>query len=305
MKSFKNFYDSQPIVVESIINCADPLEAKVMLLGANYDKTSSFGKGADKGPKAIKKCLDEQIEFDEKFTRSLKIAYHSLGDLNVFSPEKMIYIVARNFLYFYDKEKFIITIGGEHSVSNGPFKALALRENPGDITIFQIDAHLDMRDTDADYNDKPWGKYAHSCVMRRGAELGFKTTQVGIRASSKDEYAFAEKHGSKVFRWGRGHIPSIDVVVNSIETEKVYVTIDVDGFDPSHMPATGTPVQGGIEWYYGLDLLKKVFKEKDVVATDIVEVAPRPHDHLTEYGAAQIVYNMITWKFGNEKKIYR
>jgi len=290
-------------MVDSIVNCESPSEADVVLLAANYDKTSSFGKGADKGPKIVKDCLDTQIEFYERFTKSnpvadgSKISYYDMGDLNSMEPETMVNMLERRFGLFYDEGKFMITLGGEHSVSNGPFKHTASKQNAKDITIFQIDAHLDMRDTDADYRDKPFGKYAHSCVMRRGAELGFKTVQVGIRASSKDEYEFAEKHGSKVFQWGKGYIPSIDVIVNSIETEKVYVTVDVDGFDPSHMPETGTPVQGGIEWWYGQELLRKIFKEKDVIAADIVEVAPKFDPSLTAYGAAQIVYNMIAWKF--------
>ena len=300
-------------MVDSIINCKNPLEAQVVLLAANYDVTSSFGKGADKGPAAIKSCLDGQIEFYERGTRTSptlerKIAYNDLGDLNNLSPEEMVDVVGKKFFEHYRRDKFVVTVGGEHSVSNGPFRYLAKKHNPEDVTLFQIDAHLDMRDTDADYNDKPWGKYAHSCVMRRGAELGFRTVQVGIRASSKDEYEFAERLGSMVFRWGRGFngrqiaIPDIDTIVNSIETARVYVTIDVDGFDPSHMPETGTPVQGGIEWWYGQELLRKVFEEKNVIATDVVEVAPKFDPSLTAYGAAQLIYNMIAWKFAKERK---
>ena len=293
-------------MVDSIINCNNHLEAGVVLLAANYDRTSSFGKGADKGPEVIKACLDRQIEFYERMTRtspaeSLKIAYDDLGNINRLFPEKMVDMVGKKFLEHYRRNRFVITIGGEHSVSNGPFIALAGRRDLKDITLFQIDAHLDMRDTDADYNNNSWGKYAHSCVMRRGAELGFKTVQVGIRAASKDEYDFAERHGSFVFKWGR-NVPSIDDIVNAIQTKDVYVTIDVDGFDPSHMPETGTPVQGGIEWWYGVDLLRKVFEEKNVIAADVVEVAPKQEVSLTAYGAAQLVYNMIAWKYAKELK---
>jgi len=291
-------------MVDSIINCKNPLEAQVVLLAANYDKTSSFGKGANKGPVAIRTCLDRQIEFWERTTRTspterLKIAYHNMSDLNHLRPEEMVNAVESVFEKLYERGVFVLTVGGEHSVSNGPFRYLAKKHNPEDVTLFQIDAHLDMRDTDADYNDKPWGKYAHSCVMRRGAELGFRTVQVGIRASSKDEYSFAERFGSRVFRWGRD-VPSIDDIAGSIQTRDVYVTIDVDGFDPAHMPETGTPVQGGIEWWYGQELLRRVFEEKKVIAADVVEVAPKQKPSLTAYGAAQLIYNMIAWKFAKK-----
>ena len=291
-------------MIESIINCENPFEADVVLLAANYDKTSSFGKGADKGPVAVKDCLDGQIEITNP---ELKISYYDPGDLNSMEPEIMVSMLERRFGLFYDEGKFMITLGGEHSVSNGPFKHLASKQDAKDITIFQIDAHLDMRDTDADYRDKPFGKYAHSCVMRRGAELGFKTVQVGMRrAYSKEEYEFARQHGSKVFEWGKGFtgrqivVPSIDNIVNAIETDQVYVTIDVDGFDPVHMPETGTPVQGGLEWWYGVNLLRKVFEQKKIVAADIVEIAPKLDPSLTAYGAAQLIYWMVGWKFNKK-----
>lgn len=285
---------------QSIINTRNLDQADVILLGANYDKTSSFGKGADRGPKAIIDCLNTQIEFYERFTKAepannLKIVYKDLGDLNKLMPEQMVDKVANEFKKYYQQKKFVLMLGGEHSISNGVFQVLSKIEKPENITILQIDAHMDMRDTDADYNDKPWGKYAHSAVMRRACELGFNITQVGIRAYSKEEYDFASKQKNVMFfEWGKGKIPTTNIIINSIKTKNVYLTFDVDGIDPSVMPATGTSVQGGLEWYYTLNLISALFKKKNVLAADIVEVAPRPYDTLTEYGAAQIVYNIIS-----------
>lgn len=284
---------------KSIINTKKLNQADIVILGANYDKTSSFGKGADKGPKAIIDCLNNQIEFYERFTKTdpvanYKIGYFDLGNLNKLTPEKMVERVAVEFKKYYQQKKFILLLGGEHSISNGVFQVLSKIEKPGDITILQIDAHMDMRDTDSDYNDKPWGKYVHSSVMRCACELGFNITQVGIRAYSKEEYDFILKQKNiKFFEWGKGKIPTVNNIINSIKTKNVYLTFDVDGVDPSAMPATGTPVQGGLEWYYTLNLISALFKNKNVLAADIVETAPRPYDTLTEYGAAQIVYNMI------------
>lgn len=294
-------------MVDSIINYEDASKADVVLIAANYDRTSSFGKGSDKGPKAIRDCLDTQIEFYERFTGTepcieYKIAYVDMGDLNDLSPEEMVKTVASEFGKHYDASKFVILLGGEHSVSNGPFKVVASKNKPEDVTVFQIDAHADLRFDDSDYNDKPFGKYAHSCVMRRAYELELKTVQVGIRAFSKEEHDFIKEHDLTVWRWDEELEPSEKEIIDSIRTDKVYLTVDTDGIDPAHMPATGTPVQGGLEWWYTLRLLQKLFKEKDVIGADIVEVAPRPNDTLTEYGAAQICYNLIAFKMAGNGK---
>ena len=124
--------------------------------------------------------------------------------------------------------------------------------------------------------------------------MGYNLVQVGIRAYSKDEADyFSSFKNIKVFEWNGDKIPSISKVVSAIKTKKVYISIDVDGIDPAYMPGTGTPVQGGLEWWYTLKLLEKVIEKKQLVGADVVEVSPVPDNVLTEYGAAQIVYNMI------------
>ncbi len=297
-------------MADAIINCTDPSDADVVILGANYDETSSYGKGADQGPKAVARALDDQIERGERFTETepsnhLQIAYLDLGDLNQFAPEEMIDRVQKEFYKHYRNRKFVITLGGEHTVSNGPFRTLAQADNPKNITIVQIDAHFDMRDTDADYRDNPFGRYAHSTVMRRAAELGFPMVQVGIRDYSPEEKNFARTHGSKFFEWGNGVKYDVGQIVATVPTDRVYLTIDIDGFDPSVMPATGTPVSGGLKWNYTNSLLHMLFQRKDVIAADIMEVAPRhpddpvysASDRLTVRNAAQLGYNIIAWRF--------
>ena len=287
----------------SIINCTDSQKADVILLGANYDRTSSFGKGADKGPAAIIDCLDTQIEFYERFLKTdpaatKKIARVDLGNLNKLSPAAAVKKIREAHSQYFEAGKFVMMLGGEHSVSNGPFESMAEILDPKEVTLFHIDAHFDLRVDDSDYNDKPYGKYSHGAVLRRACELGYRTTHVGIRAYSKEEYDFASnRKETAIFEWGRGPVPTIKEIVASLKTKKVYVTIDVDGIDPAFMPATGTPVQGGLEWYYTLNLLSKIFAEREVIGADVVEVAPRSTDTLTEYGAAQLVYHMIAAKF--------
>ena len=190
---------------------------------------------------------------------------------------------------------FTILLGGIHSVTVGALEAHAARGRPEAVTVVQIDAHLDLRADDSDYNDVDPSRYAHSCVMRRACELGFRTCAVGIRAYSREEQRLALEHGLPVFEWGRGAEPPVEAVLAAIRTERVYLTIDVDGFDPAVMPATGTPVPGGLSWDFGTRLLRALFMAKEVVGADLVEVAPVAGSALTEYAAAQLCYDMLSY----------
>lgn len=294
---------------ESIINCSNPEQADVVILGADYDRTSSFGKGADKGPEAIRACLDSQIEFWDRFSETCPrdhylIAYVDIGDLDDLSPEDAIHRIRSFYRDFYDLGKFVILLGGEHTVTNGSLRAMKELHFVDKVAVVQIDAHLDLRDTDADFNDKPFGKLSHACVMRRAREFGFWTVHIGIRAYSKEEIEYAENQLPmvQIFEWGKHRIPEVSEVIGGIRKDKIYLTVDVDGIDPSHMPATGTPVQGGLDWYYTFRLLEDLFWAREVVGFDIVEVAPRVGDALTEYGAAQLLYSMLGFKLAKEMK---
>ncbi len=282
---------------QSIINTKDSREADIFLVSAPYDLTASFHKGTAEGPKKVIACLDTQIEFfDRRYKvespEKIKIAHTEIKGMQTMSPAKAHDAVVK--ACSESSAPLTFLLGGEHSVSFGALKALAKKHNPKDVTIVQIDAHCDLRADDSDYNDTDPTEYAHSAVMRRAHEMGFNLVQVGIRAFSKDEYDYFTKHKNiTTFQWGVGPVPTIAKVLSAIKTKKVYISIDVDGFDPAYMPATGTPVQGGLEWYYGLKLLETIIEKKQLVGADIVEVSPVEHDVRTEYGAAQIVYNMI------------
>ncbi len=283
------------------INCKDPAKATIVVLCAPYEKTASYLKGTSKAPKAIMSSLTSQIENWDRFTNSLpspnrKVALKELSGLNRLSPSAMVSRVKKEYSQCIDNGPFVFMLGGEHSVSTGAFQAIASKTDPTKITICQIDAHLDLRNDDTDYSEAPHGQYAHSTVMRRARELGFQVVNVGARAFSKEEREFALENGVRVFEWGIGSVPSPADIVESIKTRDVYITIDADGLDPAHLPATGTPVQGGLEWYYTISLLKVLFLKKNVIGADIVEVAPRPHDVVTEYGAAQLCYTMLAMR---------
>ena len=292
-------------MIKSIINTKNINDADVVILSAPYEKTASSGKGTINGPKAIVKCLEEKLEFfDKQFKIEVndfvKITNKNLGTIKKLSPEKAVSKIKEETKKLIDKNKFVFLFGGEHSVSIGTFQALATKYNPKDVTILQFDAHSDLRNDDSDYSTTP-SKYAHSAVMRRASELGYPIVQVGIRTYDKSEYEYFSnpKNNVKVFEWGK-KIPKISEIINSIKTKYLYISIDVDGFDPSVMPGTGTPVQGGIEWYYGLELLERAIYEKELIGADIVEVSPQKESVLTEYGAAQIFYSIIAHKFKNK-----
>jgi agmatinase len=282
------------------INSSDPSDANIVILCAPYDRTASYLKGTVKGPAAIVDSLKYQMETFDRFAGAMpsperKVALCELKNLNRCSPPVMVDRVRQE----YEKHMghaFILMLGGEHSVTTGALQAFAARHNPREITVCQIDAHLDLRPDDSDYNDSPHGAYSHCTVMRRAFELGFKCVQIGIRAYGKEEMDFACDNGLKLYEWGIKKVPAPEDIVKSITTDLVYLTIDVDGIDPAHMPATGTPVQGGLEWYYTFDLLKAIFKNKKVIGADVVEVSPRPYDVVTEYGAAQLCYSILAFR---------
>jgi agmatinase len=285
-------------MVDSIVNWATPESADAVLVGAPYQHGASFGAGAGAGPAAIVACLDRQIELFERHTRTdpayrYRIAQRLLAELDRLPPEDMVAAVADAVAPL---EAFVVVLGGTHAVTIGALQAHAARHRAADVTVLQIDAHLDMRDDDSDYNDCDPSRYAHSCVMRRAHEMGFRTCSVGIRAYARDEHQYAEAQSLPVFEWGRSAEPAIEEILAAITTERVYLTIDVDGFDPAVMPATGTPVPGGLSWAYGTKLVRELFLGKDVIGADIVEVAPVAHSGLTEYAAAQLCYDLVSYK---------
>lgn len=286
----------------TIINASSPVGADVVIIQAPYEATVSYGKGAAHGPEKILEALAGKLElFDRSFkleiNNLLKIACLDAHDMSALSPEQALAHLVEQTQSVVSLGAFPFLLGGEHSVTLGPLKALAHKYNPAEVTIVQLDAHCDLRDSDADYSEHP-SHLAHSCVMRRAHELGYQLVQVGIRTYAKSEYEYFSAHSDTihVFEWG-AKTPSIASIVQAIQTKYVYITIDADGFDPAFMPATGTPVQGGIDWWYGIELLSQVIRAHQVVGADIVEVAPVPTSVLTEYGAAQLFYSMVTEVF--------
>ncbi len=299
--------------VPSIINSISARGVDVVYLGLPFDRSSGLA-GAEKGPSAIHHILDTQIEFYEPITGTtpvwegdVLIAYQELKKLNDCTASKMVKRVYNRHRQITSMgNPFIIGLGGDHSVSIGIFTSIARQYRTLGKplpTIVQIDAHFDLRESDEDFRNDPIGVYAHCSVMRRAAELGFPIVPIGIRSFSLAELTYVHEHAEQfsAFLWNKvqqGHEPIIGSIIGNIQTKDVYLTIDIDGIDPSHMPATGTPVQNGLSWSYTIDLISRLFKYRNVIGMDIVEVAPPLGlTNITAYGAAQLSYMCIALKF--------
>lgn len=266
--------------------------SRVVIVPVPYDGTSTYIKGADKGPEAILEASPNLEFYDiqtdsEVFTQGIytddAVEGHWQG------PEAMAAAVRKRIAGLLGEGKFPVVLGGEHSVSIGAFEAMAERY-PG-LTILQLDAHSDLRD------EYEGSKCNHACVMARAREL-CPIVQVGIRSMDVGEKPTMDK--KRVFfahdicdRADRGWI---DQCVGLL-SNNVYITIDLDAFDPSVLPATGTPEPGGMSWYDVMELMKAVFRARNVVGFDVVELCPRPEHWGSDFLAAKLVYALLTLKY--------
>ena len=264
-------------------------KAPVILQSIPFDGTSTWGKGADKGFDAFMDASDNMEIYDiETDTEVVHKGIHVTEDFNdISTAEEMYEKVLKKTRKLLDKGKFITSFGGEHSISIPVIKAHY--EHYDDLSVLQIDAHADLRPS---YEGTP---YNHACALFDASQY-CNLVQVGIRSADKDELQYAregnvfwahEMHGNR--RWMQKSIDRLG--------DKVYVTIDLDAFDPSILPGTGTPEPGGISWYDMLTYLRMVFEQRDVVGFDIVELAPIPGHSASEFLAAKLYYKMLTYLF--------
>lgn len=264
-------------------------KSQVVLLPVPYDATSTWGKGADKGPEAFLEAA-ENMELYDIETQSVvyKNGIYLSEPLDGFdAPDDMVEKVHQTVKQHLLRSKFVTLFGGEHSISIGSIRAF--NQVYKDLTVLQIDAHADLRPS---YNGTP---YNHACAMYEANESS-NLVQVGIRSMDRSETSIMNP--SKVFfahemaqddYW-------IDVVLESL-TDTVYITFDFDALDPAIMPATGTPEPGGLLWYETLELLKRVFLEKNVVGFDLVELCPIASLPAPNFLAAKLYYKMLSYKF--------
>jgi len=271
--------------------------SQIVVLSAPLEKTVSYGKGTSKGPEEILKASHYVEFYDEEQKRELcfEKGICTLEPMNLqkLSIEKALQKIHKEVAKHIDEGKFVVTLGGEHSLSAAPI--MAFNERFPNLSILQIDAHSDLRDS---YEGS---KYSHASVMARVAEFNSNIVQVGIRAQCIDEVELKQKKGIKTFyareiKMGMYGENWHELIVNNL-TENVYITFDVDGLDPSLLPATGTPEPGGLFWDETMNLLKSVGTEKNIVGFDVVELAPTKYHPSSSFVAAKLVYKMMNYAF--------
>lgn len=264
-------------------------QADIVLIPVPYDGTSTYGKGADKGPDAILDASENMELYDietrsEVYKQGVFIAPTVSEDA---SPEAMTEAVDSTVSDYISKGKFVTMLGGEHSVSIGSIRAFNRKYN--NISVLQLDAHSDLR---PEYMGSACN---HACALHEASKT-CNTVQVGIRSMDTVELPFVKEENFFTSYAIRNN-PNWQNDVLSRLTDNVYITIDLDAFDPSIMPSTGTPEPGGLLWNETLDLLKKVFKKCNVVGFDIVELAPIEDLHAPDFLAAKLYYKMLSYKF--------
>jgi agmatinase len=259
--------------------------SSVAILPVPYDGTTDWRSGSRDGPLAIIDASQYLEHYDQELERCIHlVGIHTLPELMpvVSGPQQTaerVYQVASDLV---GKEKFVVMLGGEHSLTLGTVKAYSERFHG--LSVLQLDAHADLRD---EYQGT---KYSHACVMRRVMDL-CPIIQVGIRSLSQDESKFLAQSGMRPF-FAPVDQASLGEIVSSLSDE-VYITIDLDVLDPSIMSAVSTPEPGGMGWYEILRLLRRVAEEKRVVGFDVMELCPKEGPVSCAFLAAKLAYKLI------------
>ena len=273
---------------------SDYRRARYALLPVPYDATASFQTGTRWGPRAIITASQQVELFDLEYEREFVDC--GVATLDPLEPDAVpkqmheaVYQAARRVVR---DGKFLIALGGEHSITSGLVRAVHERHKR--LSVLQIDAHADLRDR---YHGTP---YSHACVMRRVVGMGVPIVGVGIRSYSVEEHRFMKRRGLTPIT-PRQTREDPDWLLQALDglSKEVYVSIDIDGFDPAYAPGTGTPEPGGLDWFQVTDLLRAVALQRAIVAADVVEVIPLPGGMQTEFLAAKLLYKLVAHIEGN------
>jgi agmatinase len=267
-------------------------QAQVVILPIPYEQTTTYGTGTKEGPQALiaasrhMELYDEELDFEV-----YRVGIHTLRALepDVSGPKAMMDRITEVTRDLLRHRKFIVGLGGEHTISFGLVRAFAERF-PG-MSVLQFDAHADLREA---YQGTP---YNHASVLRRIAEL-VPTVQVGIRSLSREEAEWVKAQGKKLF-YASEVVGSatIATAISEALTEQVYITICLDGLDPSIMPAVGTPEPGGLGWYDILRIVRRVAETRHIVGFDVVELFPIPGNVAPDFLAAKLVYKVLGYRY--------
>lgn len=272
--------------------------SRVVVLSVPFERTTSYGKGTQAGPAAILRASQAMELYDEELDGEPYV--QGIATLPQFLPEAFdmgegfaeLQAEARVHM---ERGKFLVTLGGEHSLTQAPVRAA--REVHGEIGVVQFDAHSDLRE---EFEGTP---YSHASVMKRIVDEGMPTLAVGIRSLSAPEAQLIRERSLQVI-WGHQLDRAEELFPELLAAlpGKVYLTFDIDYFDPSLVPATGTPEPGGGHWYPTLRLLRQLFQAKTVVAMDLVELAPVGGHPASDFMAAKLIYKCLGYLWEREGK---
>jgi len=274
-------------------------KSKVVILQVPYENDVSYKKGTKSGPQALIDASGNMELYDDELNQeTFKIGIHTQPPLDVekLSPEAMVEKIYAVVGELVKAGKFPVMIGGDHAISTGAVKAL--KDAYQNLSVLHLDAHYDLRD---EYGGT---RYSHACSARRISEI-CPVVQVGQRSLSKEEKEYlATQANGKIKTISVYDILEMpmwkDTVINNL-LENVYISIDLDVFDPSLVPAVGTPEPGGIGWYETLDLLKEIAKDRKIIGFDVVELCPIKDMVASDFLAAKLVYRLLGYVFSGKK----
>lgn len=267
--------------------------SNIVLIPVPYDGTSTWIKGAYKGPEAFLEASENMEVYDietdtEVYKKGIFLSQPVTEDS---SPEAMVNRVHEAVLTYLKKGKFVTVFGGEHSVSIGSIRAFM--NHFEDLTVLQIDAHADLRD---EYEGTPCN---HACAVHE-AQKSVNLVQIGIRSMDVSEKKFLKKENCFFAHEIHADPKWMNRAIDKL-TDNVFITIDLDGFDPSIMPSTGTPEPGGLTWYQVVNFIKLVASNKTIVGFDIMELCPNENNKAPDFLAAKLYYKILSYVFANPK----
>jgi len=267
----------------------DYSSSRIIVVPVPYDETSTWMRGSDMGPDAIMEASVNLEFYDvETGTEVHKKGIHTIDPVDEKrSPETLVDAVHSRIWDLLQENKFPVIAGGNHTVSIGSVKAFA--EHYKDLSVLQLDAHSDLR------QEYEGSRFNHACTMARILEMA-PAVQVGIRSVSAEELPFIDKeriyYGYELYYNKKLYLEAADKLSGN-----VYVTIDLDVFDPAIMPSTGTPEPGGPDYFELMHFLRDVAKKKNIVGFDVVELCPSPANKMPDFVAAKIIYQLLSYIF--------
>ncbi|OCQ99400.1 agmatinase [Oscillatoriales cyanobacterium USR001] len=275
-------------------------KAQVVILPIPYEATTTYRRGCENGPAALLEashqleCYDEELDreicYDVGIYTNPPIADTRNGQR--VSPLEMLTVTQKTIQQLIAENKFAIALGGEHSITAGVVEAYRLSYPDEPFTVIQIDAHGDLR------HEYEGSIYNHACVMRRIIDMGLPTLQIGIRAICKEEADLIKEKELNVIRAREiAKDPNwMERAFSSIKTRRVFLTIDLDGIDPTLIPGVGTPEPGGLNWYSLTEFLRRLCVSHDLIGCDIMELAPVVDAVVSEFTAAKLTYKIIGYQ---------